>query len=42
MAFQLLSVAARCGFRNAPVVIQGRHLIARLLQFQESNWRACR
>lgn len=42
VAFQLLSMAARCGFHNALVVIQGRHLIARLLQFQESNWRACR
>lgn len=36
VGFQLLSVAMHCGFRNVLVVIQGRHLIARFLQFQES------
>lgn len=39
---QLRSLAVRCGFCNMLVVVQGRHLIAKLAQFQESNCRACR
>ena len=42
VGFQLRSEAMHCGFCNVLVVIQGRHLIARFLQFQESNWRAWR